>query len=115
MKLPSRRCSVSEYQSSDQSNVFNSQSSSLNVNALKTESCIGQKSENYEEIVNTIVSTPYPRGRVRRTSSLQSDDEVRSLRKCRNSVRIKNVGCKNITFQLSDADKIETPTALGFL
>jgi hypothetical protein len=28
---------------------------------------------------------------------------------------IKNVGCKNVFFQLPDANKIETPTALGFL
>ena len=29
--------------------------------------------------------------------------------------RIKNVGCRKLFFQLPDAKKIETPTALGFL
>ena len=29
--------------------------------------------------------------------------------------RIQNVGCKNKTYQLSDAEKFETPNALGFL
>ena len=37
-----------------------------------------------------------------------------SRRKNYNS-KISNVGCKNITFQLPDAEKIETPTALSFL
>ena len=68
----SRRSSASEYQSSQyQSDCYNSQASSLNVNSLRTIT----PSENRRIVhFEDALTTPHPRVKIRRASSLQPDD-----------------------------------------